>query len=160
MYVKKTEIMETKICTKCGEEKQLNDFHKKSRSKDGFTSQCKTCRCKYTLDYSSNNKDKKRISDSNYYKNNKVKVNQYKLNWYHENKDRLRDSVLNRQRKSYHENKDLHKMRYNQAIESVNDWYVELILTRVIDVSSSTLELIEAKRQIIKINRLLKNKKS
>lgn len=33
-----------KICTKCGEEKPLENFHKDKVSKDGYRSQCKTCR--------------------------------------------------------------------------------------------------------------------
>lgn len=33
-----------KVCTKCGEEKPLTDFHKDKASKDGFRSSCKACR--------------------------------------------------------------------------------------------------------------------
>ena len=32
-----------KKCTKCGEEKSLDEFHNQSRSKDGKQSQCKAC---------------------------------------------------------------------------------------------------------------------
>ena len=35
---------ETKVCTKCGEEKELNSFHKNKRSKDGYSQHCKMCR--------------------------------------------------------------------------------------------------------------------
>ncbi len=36
--------MSTKICSKCGVEKELTEFHNCKRSKDGFLYQCKLCR--------------------------------------------------------------------------------------------------------------------
>lgn len=35
--------MNTKVCSKCGKELPLSEFHKDKRSKDGLTSQCKDC---------------------------------------------------------------------------------------------------------------------
>jgi hypothetical protein len=35
--------MDTKTCTKCGETKVLDDFHKKTTSKDGHSGECKAC---------------------------------------------------------------------------------------------------------------------
>lgn len=35
--------METKRCPKCGDEKELDQFHKVKRSKDGHASYCKPC---------------------------------------------------------------------------------------------------------------------
>ena len=35
--------METKICTKCGEEKNIIYFAKDKRAKNGFRNQCKKC---------------------------------------------------------------------------------------------------------------------
>lgn len=35
--------VDTKVCTGCGEEKPLVDFHRNSHSKDGFRSRCKAC---------------------------------------------------------------------------------------------------------------------
>jgi len=36
--------METKVCTRCGEDKSLGEFVKDKRSKDGYTLWCKKCR--------------------------------------------------------------------------------------------------------------------
>jgi hypothetical protein len=36
-----------KVCTKCKVEKELTEFHKDKRSKDGLRSKCKSCRRKY-----------------------------------------------------------------------------------------------------------------
>jgi len=35
-----------KVCTKCGQEKSLSEFHKDKYSNDGYTSNCKECRNK------------------------------------------------------------------------------------------------------------------
>lgn len=38
--------MDYKICTKCGKELPLSEFHKNKRNKDGYEYQCKECRNK------------------------------------------------------------------------------------------------------------------
>lgn len=35
--------METKVCTRCGQEKPLNEFIKNSRVKSGYAGHCKEC---------------------------------------------------------------------------------------------------------------------
>lgn len=37
----------SKVCSKCGEEKNLSDFHNDFRKKDGVRSYCKPCALKY-----------------------------------------------------------------------------------------------------------------
>jgi hypothetical protein len=48
----------TKQCTKCLEHKQLSEFSKRERSKDGLHTQCKACRSLYKKAYNSTNKAK------------------------------------------------------------------------------------------------------
>ncbi len=36
-------MSEVKRCTKCGEEKPLNEFYREARSKDGYKAWCKAC---------------------------------------------------------------------------------------------------------------------
>jgi len=43
--------METKICVKCKEEKQLTEFAKDKYNKDGLTFRCKKCRNKHYNEY-------------------------------------------------------------------------------------------------------------
>lgn len=55
--------METKICTKCGEEKPLTEFNFKNKAKQKRQSQCKECqrareRELYNTSYREKNKDK------------------------------------------------------------------------------------------------------
>lgn len=41
---KMTGIAQTKTCSRCGVEKPLRDFHRRSSSPDGHSGVCKTCR--------------------------------------------------------------------------------------------------------------------
>ena len=43
--------MQTKTCTKCGEEKALTEFYKYKRGKYGVTSRCKVCIYAYVQEY-------------------------------------------------------------------------------------------------------------
>lgn len=43
--------MQTKTCTKCGEEKALTEFHKHQTGKYGVKSECKECVCEYMREY-------------------------------------------------------------------------------------------------------------
>jgi AraC-like DNA-binding protein len=72
--------METKICSKCKVEKDVCDFHKKSKNVDGYNHNCKECRKKETSLYYKNNKNKIIENVSNYRKTNtdKVKISQKK----------------------------------------------------------------------------------
>jgi hypothetical protein len=46
-----TELIRTKICSKCREEKPVKLFRKQSASKDGFQSWCKVCHGAYNSAY-------------------------------------------------------------------------------------------------------------
>ena len=59
--------MNTKICTKCGIEKDISNFRKEKRTKMGLQSQCKECEKEYRL----KNREKQIIYMKQYYKNNK-----------------------------------------------------------------------------------------
>lgn len=43
--------MKTKVCTKCGIEKPLDQFAKNSSKPDGLSPQCKECKHKYYEEY-------------------------------------------------------------------------------------------------------------
>lgn len=65
----------TKICTKCGVEKELNEFHNDKTRKDGKVSNCKKCVKQYQLDnfdaISQKNKEYKRTHSEKYKEYNK-----------------------------------------------------------------------------------------
>jgi len=56
--------MKTKKCTKCGEVKPLESFHKRKRNrKTGRSANCATCICKYVKNDRHNNKERYREYD-------------------------------------------------------------------------------------------------
>ena len=71
-----------KICRICKEEKQLNDFYKNTRMKDGYFSSCKVCDIKATKNYKLKNKDSFDEYQKKYYLNNKEHKKEY-LKSYH-----------------------------------------------------------------------------
>jgi len=52
--------METKRCTKCGEEKPITEFGRRKQSKDGYQSHCKQCRAEAQREWRKHNIDKER----------------------------------------------------------------------------------------------------
>lgn len=65
-----------KVCTKCKEEKEVNDinFYKHPGCKDGYNSCCIKCTNKTTKKYYLNNKEKVRLIGKEYRTKNKTKV--------------------------------------------------------------------------------------
>jgi len=56
----------TQICNYCKLEKDINEFHKKSTNKNGYSLRCKEC---------------KKLSSVKYYENNKYKIKEYQLKY-------------------------------------------------------------------------------
>lgn len=51
------EEIKTKVCSKCGRELPLSEFHKKTKSKDGLQSCCKECGNKAASEYARRKKE-------------------------------------------------------------------------------------------------------
>ena len=79
--------MNTKICTKCGEEKAATTefFFKQKRGKYGVRGECKSCRKMYL----EQNKQRKRQYDKQYHENNKEKIKEYKKQYREINKEKV-----------------------------------------------------------------------
>ncbi len=104
--------METKICSKCNEEKEVCEFNKRKTSKDGYRQYCKICHLdyakkyvkentenykKYQDKYHSNNVGTHRLKSCEYYQNNKEKVHNYlKIRYHTDNLFKLKITVRNR----------------------------------------------------------------
>lgn len=86
----------TKTCSKCGEEKQVDQFSKNRKSKDGLYSSCKACNRNY---YNS-----RKIQYSEYYKRNRDKILEYCKEYAAKNAERRREvakkwAIENRERR-------------------------------------------------------------
>lgn len=55
--------MEMKRCSRCGQEKDYELFHKDKNNNDGFTNACKECRNTYYINYYKKNPEKQKIKN-------------------------------------------------------------------------------------------------
>ena len=90
-----------KTCSKCGEEKKLEEFHKSKTGKNGLSSICKKCVCaksqiwreqnrekhrEYTRQWQQNNPERKKQADARYRDEKKEVLTEYFKQYYLENK--------------------------------------------------------------------------
>jgi 5-methylcytosine-specific restriction endonuclease McrA len=102
-------MAETKVCSKCGVQKDRSDFYKNKSRYDGLQSYCIECQkqqynknrpkeLQRRKDYWEKNKDRITISHKEYYERNKESVNRLQKEWYERNKEKI-----SKQRKEYRE---------------------------------------------------------
>jgi len=177
-----------KTCSKCKVKKDLEDFNNFKSSKDGKYPSCKKCVSlsrrlsdedkkirneKIRLDRLENpekyrerekrwvkkNAEKAKKSSDNYYKRNRdnilLRKKQHRCKNLTEYKDRAkRYRLLNKQKES---DRQLNYRRNQREI--LSNQYVKKCLKRSgFHCDEITTELIETKREIIKINRLIRQK--
>ena len=63
-----------KVCLKCKEEKEFNNYYKHSKMKDGYFSTCILCRALYSKKYHIENAEKRIKSASKWNANNKERL--------------------------------------------------------------------------------------
>ena len=111
--------MNTKICSKCGVEKEISNFRKEKRTKIGLQSKCKQCEKEYRL----KNHEKYNNYMKEYYKNNKEELLQ-KSKIYrekHKEEKRLQDKKyrqehrkeLNKKQLERKENDPIYRLKCN-----------------------------------------------
>ena len=102
-----------KKCTTCNLKKELNEFHKKRDTKDGFNQSCKFCRKKHGKEYRKNNKDKIKQYRKKYYQINKDHYKEY----YNLNEDKIKEYF----KKYYQINKDHYKESQKEYVQINKD---------------------------------------
>lgn len=80
---------ETKVCTKCGEDKPLSEFFKRSSARRGRRSSCKKCYSGYKKHYSIKNKEKINLYNAEYNNSHKKEITEYQKKYSKENKEKL-----------------------------------------------------------------------
>ena len=115
-----------KICTKCKENKQLDEFHKRNKSKDGLEFKCKTCFSVRAKIYRVNNKVKLNSYQKKYRENN---IEQCKLlikKWTESNKDKVieyhKDYYVNNKEKINIINNKYRKVNLEKCKILVRTW--------------------------------------
>ena len=74
-----------KICTKCGVEKDVAEFNKDRRIKDGLHCKCRLWQSVLRKEYYKKHKEEEDIAHKEYRKNNKEKLSQYNVDYYKNN---------------------------------------------------------------------------
>jgi hypothetical protein len=95
-----------KSCSKCKIEKEFTLFHKSSRNKCGYRSQCISCE----NEYKEANKDKRREYDKNRVYNKERNIQYYSLN---------KDNILLKRKEHYQNNKES-KLVYQREYQKNN----------------------------------------
>ena len=93
----------SKTCTKCGETKPLDDFHRNKTGAGGRRPDCKECVREYKRSYYEENRDKRLEYSRRYYEENRDKAREYNRSYYEENRDKVREC----QRRYREENRDI-----------------------------------------------------
>ena len=147
--------METKICSKCGIEKSLDDYFDNRFVKSGKTSKCKSCILLETKNYRRKNKDIIKEKDKNrnslYRIQNKESIVIKNKIYYEANKDIIKTKAA----LYFQKNKTTYKSRLKKARESCSDFYIkDKLIYAGFKSSYITSEIIELKRKQIIMHRL------
>ena len=100
-----------KTCTKCGETKPLDDFHRNRTKASGWRSRCRECDAKCRRRYYEENRDKVLENRRRYYEENRDKVLENQRRYLEKNRDKVREY----QRRYREENRD-----YRRALNRAN----------------------------------------
>jgi hypothetical protein len=131
--------MESKICSKCGIEKELCEFHNSNKGKFGKVSNCKLCvnlfqnnrkdiKKEYDKKYREDNKIKIDDRVFNYVLNNKEKIKIRKQKWYNKNKDRINQHLSDRKKTDpQFKLKTLYRSKLNKILGSDRETTFDLI---------------------------------
>ncbi len=105
-------MAETRICTKCGVEKNINEFRmKKSKGKLRRYSQCKECESEYNKQYNEANKERR----EQYREENKEHIREIKKKY----KDTHKEQIREYQKKYDEEHKEQRKQYIQNNIEKI-----------------------------------------
>ena len=108
---------EKKKCSKCGVEKELCEFHKSKRTKDGVREVCKTCRKIETNIYYKKNTEKIKKNSKDYRDKNPDKIKEGFKNYRLKNLDKVREK--NREWSKSENGKKSKKKYYEKNSEKV-----------------------------------------
>jgi hypothetical protein len=102
--------METKVCSKCEEEKNVCEFGKLKTSKDGYRHFCKECRKKiekkYSIEDARKRRKKWRDNNKDKIKSHYIEKKQERLDYNKKYVEENREKVLEKKRKYYYENRE------------------------------------------------------
>ena len=143
--------IKTKICKKCGLEKEVCEFDKKTNNKDNLNSKCKECRRKYMNEYNSQNAEKKRLQQKKYYYRNRDK----ELIRVSEKHKKFKEKESEYRKKNRNKISEREKNRYNTDISyriktNMRNRLKLFLKSQNIQKTNTTFEIVGGSPQIIK----------
>jgi len=90
-----------KECSKCGEEKQLSEYHKDRSKPDGHRPNCKDCRQGYSPEYHMEHKERENARSLKWVNDNREAKRAYDRQYYQDNRERILP-IKNAYGKEYH----------------------------------------------------------
>lgn len=114
-------------CSKCKKNKEINEFGKCSRNKDGFMYECKQCHNQHKSVYRKENPEISRKSNQRFYKNHKQKILTANKAWRQHNTDAYQKSKNKSNEKNKHKkcqyNKEYRRINKEQVNATSRAWY-------------------------------------
>ena len=155
--------METKICPKCREEKPLGEFYKDVSQSSGRATYCKKCSLIAAKEWREKNKERAKETRQNWNKANKERAKETRQNWikkWRSNNDN-REKANAVQRKYNKKNSEKINAGKRRGRENCSTYYIKSTLkTQGFIDNQITPDIIEEKRNIIKVIRLIKQIKN
>lgn len=150
--------METKVCSKCGEEKSLDSFYRQKTSKGGIRNRCKKCLSAECNKYREKNRIIIQEKKSIYYQLNRDKILEYQIAYRSENKQKIanRDKEY---RDSNKEKKAENGKKYREENkERLREKGMKKYLSKKLDIPKEEIPdiLVEAKIALIDANKKIK----
>lgn len=122
--------MKSKVCTKCGEEKLLEEFYRAKKGKFGRSSQCKACNRLYVI-------------------TNKDKIKEYKKDHYKANKEEIRRKQNEARRANPEKVKQQKRESYQRCKEHVKEYARKYVKENKESVTASKKKYYKENREEI-----------
>jgi len=106
----------TKVCTKCGIEKLLGEFHRKTSSRDGRNERCKNCRSEDTILWNEMHREQMRKCVRHWQKANPEKQKEATRNWAKNHPEKMREIIKRANKKRLSEPKGILSGRMSAGI--------------------------------------------
>lgn len=149
--------METKICTKCKDVKDLDMFPYCKTTKDRKRNECKDCECQRNKIRYLQNKEAFNKNHRIWVENNKVKSDQIKRKWRVNNSEKVKIIEKNWRKNNPEKVKNYNTIQRRKERDNCSNYYIsKLLVEQGFCKKDITAELMEVKKLIIKTKRLCK----
>ena len=156
-------IMGTRICTKCGEEKPETTeyFYRQKDCRGGLNTTCKVCCNKNARKWRAENPEKQREAVRRWMAGNTEKARERQKSWRAENPEKVREMRRRWKAENPEKVREEKKSANRRRVDTLAPVYLKTLISAKYDIDFSEIgdELIEAKRREMTYYRQLKQLK-